>query len=237
MTRLSLLAAASLSVLALAAGPALAQPAPADPDAPVAVGVVRVQAEAEFSAQPPKDEGYRAERTTTATRTDTELRDVPQAVTVVTAEQIEDQAIDSMSDAVLYVPGVSFAQGEGNRDTPVFRGVSSTADFFVDGLRDDVQYFRDVYNVQRIEVLKGPNAMIFGRGGAGGVINRVTRTADWDAARALRLEGGSFEHYRATVDLDQPVNDSFALRLTGLWQESGSYRDGVHLDRWCLGGW
>lgn len=231
MPRLSLLTAASLSVLILATAPALAQAGSAEPDAPVVVGVVRVEAEADFGLQPPKDEGYRAGRTTTATRTDTELRDTAQAVTVVTAKQIEDQAIDSMADAVLYVPGVSFAQGEGNRDTPVFRGVASTADFFVDGVRDDVQYFRDVYNVARIEVLKGPNAMIFGRGGAGGVINRVTRIADWEAVRELRVEAGSFEHYRATIDLGLPLGDSLALRLTGLWQDSGSYRDGGGLER------
>lgn len=226
MSRLSLLAAASASALAIAAAPAVQAQ-----DDPVAVGTLRVQGEAEFGAQPPKDEGYRAERTTTATRTETELRDTPQAITVVTADQIEDQAIDSMADAVLYVPGVTFAQGEGNRDAPVFRGNSSTSDFFVDGVRDDVQYFRDTYNVARIEVLRGPNAMIFGRGGSGGVINRVTRTADWDPARELRLEAGSYDHYRATVDLNQPFGD-FALRLAGLWQESESYRDGVHLDRW-----
>ena len=69
-----------------------------------------------------------------------------------------------MGDVVQYVPGVSMAQGEGNRDTPILRGSASTADFFVDGIRDDVQYFRDVYNVDRVEALKGPNAMIFGRG-------------------------------------------------------------------------
>ena len=80
------------------------------------------------------------------------------------------------------------AQGEGNRDTPIFRGNSSTSDFYVDGIRDDVQYFRDLYNVERVEALKGPNAMIFGRGGVGGVINRVTRQAEWSAAREVGLQ-------------------------------------------------
>ena len=87
------------------------------------------------------------------------------SISVITRELIDDQAMHSIGDVTRYVPGVGIAQGEGNRDTPVMRGNSTTADFFVDGVRDDVQYLRDLYNVDRIEVLKGPNAMIFGRGG------------------------------------------------------------------------
>ena len=123
--------------------------------------------------------GYAVPVVSSATRTSTPLRDVPQAVSVVSRALIADQRMSSMADVTRYMPGVGFAQGEGNRDTPILRGNSTTADFFVDGVRDDVQYFRDVYNVERVEALKGPNAMIFGRGGVGGVLNRVTRQADW----------------------------------------------------------
>src|SRR5215203_3847609 len=111
---------------------------------------------------------YEAPATDAGTKTYTPLRDVPQAITVVTRAMIADQSMQSLADVVRYIPGVSMAQGEGNRDAAVFRGNSSTGDFFVDGIRDDVQYFRDLYNVERVEALKGPNAMIFGRGGAGG---------------------------------------------------------------------
>src|SRR4029453_7294425 len=100
---------------------------------------------------------YDAKDTRSATKTDTPLKDVPQAVSVITAQQIEDQSLRSIADVVYFVPGASFNSGEGNRDTIVLRGNSSTADFFVDGVRDDVQYFRDFYNVDRVEVLKGPN--------------------------------------------------------------------------------
>ena len=75
-------------------------------------------------------------------------------------------------------PARRSGSGEGNRDQIVLRGNNSTADFFVDGVRDDVQYFRDFYNVDRVEVLKGPNAMIFGRGGGGGIVNRVHQALD-----------------------------------------------------------
>lgn len=170
-------------------------------------------------------------RSSTATKTDTPLRDVPQSVTVITREVIAQQTMQSMGDVVRYVPGIGIAQGEGNRDTPVFRGNSSTSDFFVDGVRDDVQYFRDVYNVERVEALKGPNAMIFGRGGVGGVLNRVTRQADWAPARELTLQGGSWNAGRITGDFGQLFGEKVAARVTGLVESSDSYRDGVWLER------
>jgi len=103
---------------------------------------------------------YGQEDTPSATRTDTALRDIPQSITIITDDLIDDQAMRSMADVVRYVPGVSMGQGEGHRDAPTLRGNSTTADFYVDGVRDDVQYYRDLYNAERIEVLKGSNAMI-----------------------------------------------------------------------------
>ena len=123
---------------------------------------------------------------TRATKTPTPLRDVPQSVTVVTTELIKDQMMMSVGDVMRYVPGMTVHQGENNRDQVIIRGNSSSADFFVDGVRDDVQYYRDLYNLERVEALKGPNAMIFGRGGGGGVVNRVSREAGFRAvARGL----------------------------------------------------
>ncbi|MFT6673060.1 MAG: catecholate siderophore receptor, partial [Afipia broomeae] len=127
--------------------------------------------------------GYLATRTSTATKSDTPLINVPQSVTVLTKDFIKDQNFQSIGDAIRYVPGVIPHQGEGNRDQVVIRGQNSSADFFINGIRDDVQYFRDLYNIQSIEVLKGPNAMIFGRGGGGGVINRVQKEADGTSIR------------------------------------------------------
>src|SRR5436190_6205276 len=134
------------------------------------------------------EKAYATTHSVTATKTDTALVDVPQAITVITRELIDDQAMQNLGDVSRYVPGMGIAQGEGNRDTPVMRGNSTTADFFIDGIRDDVQYIRDLYNVDRVEVLKGPNAMIFGRGGSGGVVNRVTKQANWNTRSELRSE-------------------------------------------------
>ena len=176
-------------------------------------------------------DSYAVTRTRSATKTDTPLRDVPQSVSVVTARLIQDQSMQNLADVARYVPGAGMAQGEGNRDTIILRGNSSTADFFVDGVRDDVEYFRDIYNVNRVEVLKGPNAMIFGRGGAGGVVNRVTRQAGWDRVGEVSLQGGSWNNARVSADLGGPVNDRVAARVTGMYEDSESYRDGVKLER------
>lgn len=166
-----------------------------------------------------------------ATKTATALIDTPQAVQVLTRDQIEDQAMQGLSEAVRYMPGVGMAQGEGHRNAPIMRGVSSTANFFVDGLRDDVEYFRDLYNIERVEALSGPNAMIFGRGGGGGILNRVTRQADGTVGAAMTVTGGSWNQSRATADLKSAISPNLAVRLTGLSETADSFRDGVTSER------
>lgn len=177
---------------------------------------------------------YGTTTTRTATRTHTPLRDVPQAVSVVSDELIRDQAMTGMADVVRYVPGVGMAQGEGHRDAPIFRGNVSTSDFFVDGVRDDLQYLRDLYNVDRVEVLKGPNSMIFGRGGAGGVINRVTRQANWNTHRMLDVQVGDYNRSRANIDIGQPVNDAATFRVAAMYEDSESFRDEFELERYGI---
>ena len=174
---------------------------------------------------------YVVKSASSATKTDTLLRDTPQAITVISKELIRDQNMQSMADAIRYVPGIVSAQGEGNRDTAVFRGNSSTSDFYVDGIRDDVQYYRDFYNIESVEFLKGSNAMIFGRGGSGGVINRVTKQPSWTPVREGSLTLGSWNNRRATLDVGQAVNDKVAVRVNALVEDSGSYRDGVDIER------
>ncbi|HEX8393351.1 MAG TPA: TonB-dependent siderophore receptor [Longimicrobium sp.] len=179
-----------------------------------------------------RSRGYGAPRSMTATKTDTPLRDAPQSVSVVTNQVIADQAMQGMADVVRYVPGVTMGQGEGHRDAPTIRGNSSTADFFVDGVRDDVQYYRDLYNTERVEALKGSNAMIFGRGGGGGVINRVTKEAQWAPTRVMTFEGGSFDHRRGMIDVGQGLGGSLAGRFNGMYENSGGFRDRAALERY-----
>jgi catecholate siderophore receptor len=183
---------------------------------------------------PEAAKSYLAKRTSTATKTNTPIIDIPQSIDVVTQEQIQDRAAEGLAEALRYVPGVTFAQGESNRDATVIRGQASTADFFIDGARDDAQYFRDLYNIQRVEVLKGPNAMIFGRGGGGGVINRVTKEAYFSPLTQIYGQLGSFGNRRVTVDSNRPFSDDAAGRFLGLYENSGSYRDGVKLERYGI---
>jgi catecholate siderophore receptor len=90
------------------------------------------------------------------------------------------------------VPGVTVTGGEGNKDAIVIRGQNSTADFYRDGVRDDAEYYRDLYNIEAVEVLKGPSALTFGRGGGGGIVNRVTKKADGETIRNIEGSFGSF---------------------------------------------
>jgi catecholate siderophore receptor len=176
--------------------------------------------------------GYLAEVVSSATKTLTPLRDIPQSITVVSKEQIRDQSMQSIADVMTYVPGIVSHQGENNRDQLILRGNSTSADFFLNGVRDDVQYYRDLYNVDRVEALKGPNAMIFGRGGGGGVVNRVSKEAGFSELREVTAQFGSFNNKRFTTDINQPLNRKVAFRVNGLYENSDSFRNDVNLERY-----
>jgi len=166
-----------------------------------------------------------------ATKTSLPLRDIPQSVTVINRALMTDLSMQGMADVVRYVPGITMGQGEGHRDQPTIRGNSTTADFFVDGVRDDAQYFRDLYNVERVEALKGSNAMIFGRGGGGGVINRAMKEADWTPLREIVLQGGSHHNRRMALDAGQGLTDRVAGRLNAVYESSDLFRDAVSVTR------
>ena len=174
---------------------------------------------------------YLKKRISSATKTDTRIRDIPQSISVITEEQIKDQSLLGLIDAIKYSPGVIAGQGEGNRDSVWFRGNQSTSDLFVDGVRDDVQYYRDLYNIDRVEVLMGPNGMIFGRGGVGGVINRVTKEAHWENKNELRMQGGTYDHKRSSIDLNSGINETLAIRINAMIEDSGSFRQGVESEK------
>jgi catecholate siderophore receptor len=193
---------------------------------------IQVHGEAERADGPVM--GYRATRSATATKTDTPLREVPASITVVPSSLMKDQAMQSMGDVFRYVPGVLMHQGEGNRDQLIIRGTSTTADFYVDGVRDDAQVFRDLYNLERVEVLRGPAGMVFGRGGAGGVVNRVTKRPAFDSIGEASVTVGSWNQLRGTVDLGRKLGDSGAWRLNAMAENADSFRDGVQLQRWAI---
>jgi catecholate siderophore receptor len=208
----------SRTVFALSLCLALTSLAQARPDDPAVLDKIEVKG---FPFR------YQASDPSSAMKTETALKDTPQAVTVVTEQQIDDQSLHGMSDILRYVPGVGMAQGEGHRDAPVMRGNTSTGDFFTDGIRDDIQYFRDLYNVSQVEVLKGPNAMVFGRGGSGGIINRVSKQADGGHHQAFSIQAGSADFLRAEADVGDALSDTVAYRFNAMIENAGSFRNDV----------
>jgi catecholate siderophore receptor len=169
-----------------------------------------------------------------AMRVPTPLLNVPQGITVVGGSQIRDLSMQNMADVVRYVPGITMAQGEGHRDAPVIRGNVTTADFYLNGVRDDVQYLRDLYDVERVEAVKGANALTFGRGGGGGVINRVSKEANFAPIREAAIQGGTFGNKRVTTDLGYNFGDRVALRINGVYENSSSFRHDVSLERYGI---
>ncbi|HAL85090.1 MAG TPA: TonB-dependent siderophore receptor [Rhodobiaceae bacterium] len=144
----------------------------------------------------------------------TPIVDVPQSATITTILEMFERGFDAIGDIARYTPGINTSQGEGHRDAIVFRGVRSTADFFVDGVRDDVQYYRSLYNLDQVEVLRGPNSLLFGRGGTGGIINRVTKKAEIGTEfGSADMSFDSFSAMDLAVDYNIQTGTNSALRL------------------------
>lgn len=201
----------------LATSPALADTAAAGRSDDQESGTITVTGVRDKQGYVPTD--------TNATKIDAALRDIPQSIAVVPAQVLLDQRALSLQDALKNVPGIGLSSGDGQRDQVFIRGFSAIADQFVDGFRDDGLYFRDLSNVDRIEVIKGPAAVLYGRGSSGGLINRVTRKPDKDVLSAS-FTAGSFDTYRGEFDVGAVDRQSrVGFRVTGALEDDGSFRD------------
>ena len=190
---------------------------------------------------------YRTDSNLSSMGTDTPLRDVPQIVNTVPQSVIRAQGATQMVDALRNVPGVTMAAAEGGvQANQVFymRGFPVNQDIFIDGLRDMGEYNRDLFATEAVEVLKGPSALMFGRGSTGGLVNQVGKTADLLTRKEVSLTVGSFEQKRAVADLNTRLSSDSAFRLVALGEHSGSYRYPQDVDRvglapsvrWGIGG-
>ena len=169
----------------------------------------------------------------TALKTPVPIIDVPQTLSIVTDDEIRIQGFRELGDIVRYTPGVNTSQGEGHRDSIVFRGVRSTADFYLDGVRDDVQYYRSLYNLEQVEILRGPNALLFGRGGTGGIINRVTKKAVLDEQfGSFDMGADSFGAFDFAVDYNVSTGEKSALRINFHSDTLENHRDYYDGDRY-----
>ncbi|MDC5337702.1 TonB-dependent siderophore receptor [Acinetobacter baumannii] len=160
-----------------------------------------------------------------------QLKDVPQIVNVVPKQVLREQTVTSMQGALQNVAGLSFSVGDGQRDQVMIRGFSAITDNYVDGIRDDALYFRDMSNVERIEVLKGPASVLYGRGSAGGLVNKINKKPIDQSLREVSLIGSTTGQRRAEVDVNEKVAENVKVRLTGAVEDSDGYRDQAFLKR------
>jgi len=166
------------------------------------------------------------------------LQDTPQAVNVIDAATMKQQAVTTLGDALRNVPGITIAIGEGGTlagDQFKIRGFDAKDDVYLDGLRDFGAYARDSFNYEEVQVLKGPSGLMFGRGTTGGAINTISKTPFLQDRYSATLEGGNGDHLRGTADLNHVFSDTGAVRLNLMYTDTGVVdRDFAHSTRWGI---
>jgi catecholate siderophore receptor len=186
--------------------------------APVTLPEVRVQ---------DSQEGMRREATGSATRTETPLRDIPQFINSIPEDVIRSRGVTELRDVLRSVPGISYAAAEGgtqSNQVVFLRGFPLNGDNYIDGLRDLGEYNRDLFATETVEVLKGPSALLFGRGGSGGIVNTISKTAGLLPHKEVAFQFGSFDQKRLTGDLNLKFADNSGFRMVALAEDSGYFR-------------
>ena len=191
--------------------------------APTTLPALSINAEA-------NDDDPRVKEVSTATRTATPVRYVPQAIDTVKTADTLDYGINTLGQALSGVPNVS-SSADTRFDSVRIRGFEAGNDFYLDGVRDDSQYVRDLHNIERIEVLKGPAAVLYGRGSQGGIINRVSKLPQFGRRSTVEVQGGSEDLRSLYADLSADPSENISLRLNLGNQDNNSFRDGVNAHR------
>jgi catecholate siderophore receptor len=211
--------AAALAGIALAPGATLAQTAPPAAPAETTLPEVKVRDNA--------DNDYAPGVSTVGNKTPTPIRDIPQSVTVINRAVMEAQGAASLADVVRNVPGITLGAAEGGTigNNINLRGFTARTDLYLDGVRDRGQYYRDIFALDAIEVLKGPSSMLFGRGSTGGVINQVSKVPSLTPFNEISVMAGTQPSVRTTVDMNQPLSETSAFRVSIMGQDVHSTRD------------
>ena len=186
--------------------------------------------ELSISATEAEADDPRVKDVTTATRTSTPARYVPQAIDSVKTSNVLDYGINSLGEALSGIPNVS-STADTRFDSLRIRGFDASNDFYLDGIRDDSQYVRDLHNIERIEVLKGPAAVLYGRGSQGGIINRVSKMPQFGRQSSIQAQGGSEDLRSLYADLSTDPSDTISLRLNMGNEDKNSFRDNVSGNR------
>lgn len=173
-----------------------------------------------------EEDNPRVKDVTTATRTSTPARYVPQAIDSVKTRNVLDYGSSNLGKALEGIPNVS--SGADTRfDSLRIRGFDASNDFYLDGVRDDSQYTRDLHNIERVEVLKGPAAVLYGRGSQGGIVNRVSKAPEHGRRSTIEAQGGSQDLRSLYADLSADPSDTLSLRLNLGNEDKNSFRDGI----------
>jgi len=180
-----------------------------------------------------KNQGYRGGATTIGKMSQA-AKDIPQSLTIVNRNLIEDRNATTLKEALRNVAGLTFNAAEGGRvgDNITIRGFGASSDLYLDGMRDNAQYNRDTFNMERIEVLRGPSSMLFGRGSTGGVVNQVSKEAGLDRLSNVNFTVGNYGYFRETADVNQNISDTAAVRINIMKTDNKSSRDVVSHDSW-----
>ncbi|MBP9118325.1 MAG: TonB-dependent receptor plug domain-containing protein, partial [Methyloversatilis sp.] len=225
------LAAAMLMVLSTGSAAQTPIASAATPDTPAATLPEIEVRDARERPNSPND-GYQSGIVRSA-KTKQLAKDIPQAITTVTEQLMLDSNADTMKSALRHVAGLTFNSGEGGRigDNIMLRGFYSFGDLYLDGIRDVAQYNRETFHVEQIDVLRGSAAMLFGRGQAGGVINRVSKQPGLVDRTEVSATVGSFDYGRVTADVNKVLGENMALRISAMKTDAGSSRRGVESER------
>jgi iron complex outermembrane recepter protein len=173
-----------------------------------------------------EEDNPRVREVTTATRTSTPARYVPQAIDSVKTRSVLDYGSSNLGKALEGIPNVS-SSADTRFDSLRIRGFDASNDFYLDGVRDDSQYTRDLHNIERVEVLKGPGAVLYGRGSQGGIINRVSKAPEHGRRSTVEAQGGSQDLRSLYADLSADPSDTLSLRLNLGNEDKNSFRDGI----------
>jgi catecholate siderophore receptor len=181
-------------------------------------------------------DGYATTVQTTGSRVPIRVLDLPQSTYTVTHQLLEDRGVNSLKDALAGVPGVQPTLGEGRRDSFNIRGFSAGTDQYIDGVRDDAQYFRDLSNTEQLDVVEGPAAVLYGRGSSGGLVNRVTKKPTMEGVEgSVAVTGGSYGERRLESDMsDSWFHNALGGRLTGAGEYTGSQRHYYYMNRYAF---
>lgn len=182
-----------------------------------------------------EDTGYKADESASRKYT-APLRETPKSVTVITDQVIRDSGSLTLVDALRTTSGITFGAGEGGNpagDRPIIRGFNAESDTFIDGLRDVASQTREVFNIESIEVSKGPGSAYTGAGSTGGSLNLISKTAKRENFGDASYTFGSDQTHRYTLDVNRVLADNVAGRLNLLKHEANvAGRDGVEVSRW-----